>query len=34
VRSRHALARFANVFAECNGTDQQAVGSEGITLAS
>jgi hypothetical protein len=34
VRSRHALARFANVFAGCKGTDQQAVGSEVITLAS
>jgi len=34
VRSRHALARFANVFAGCNGTDQQAVGSEVITLVS
>jgi DNA-binding NarL/FixJ family response regulator len=26
VRSRYALARFANVFAGCNETDQQAVG--------
>jgi len=34
VRSRHALARFANVFAGCNGTNQQTVGSEDITLAS
>jgi len=28
------LARFANVFAGCKGTDQQAVGPEVITLAS
>ena len=34
VRNRHALARFANVFAGCNGTDQQAVGSEAIKLVS
>jgi DNA-binding NarL/FixJ family response regulator len=34
VRSRHALARFADVFAGSNGTDEQAVGSEVITLAS
>lgn len=34
VRNRHALARFADVFAECNGTDQQVVGPEVIKLVS
>jgi DNA-binding NarL/FixJ family response regulator len=33
VRNRHALARFANVFAGCNGTDQQAVGSESVSVS-
>src|SRR6185437_448673 len=34
VRNRHALARFADVFTECNGTDQQVVGPEVIKLVS
>ena len=34
VRSRHALASFANVFAGCKGPDKQPVAREPITLVS